>query len=161
MKRLVGIIGIIIVLLLASSTPATASLGIGVGGLTFDLGEVQKGQTYYVGCMQILNVGDEPTWYKMGVSYASSQLELEVPAEWITFIPQRFYLYPGVDKVYELGYAQQIVSIYLTVPKYAHKGDYFCYLDASTDTGSWFNIAVGATLRFRVVTKIGRNNNAN
>jgi len=156
-KSTLVILALALLLVFGGFEPVAASQGIGlIVGPDFDLGEVEKRQIYHAGQMCIVNTGDEPSWYKMDVSYLQNQSQLPVPKEWITFEPQRFYLYPGVNGVYQFDYAQKIVQVYLSIPRNARKGEYFCYLEASTDSGSWLSLAVGAPFSFTVVPDINK-----
>ena len=128
--------------------PASASIGIGLScGFRFDLGSIQKKQTYHVGQMCILNTGTGAGWFRMNVSYLYQQPEMRVPEEWVKFTPETFWLNAGLTP--QGGYYQQIVQIDLIIPAKARVGDYYSLLEGCTGTS--IGVCVGAPLRFKVV----------
>lgn len=151
MKKIV-IISLVILALFVMTAVVQAGIGIGLCcGFRFDMGELHKGQSYRLGQMCILNTGDEPSCYRMGVTYHYQQPEKQIPAEWIYFEPGTFCLKPyKIDDSYDWS-QQQVVGVYLEIPKNARKGDYFAYLEACTDSGGTVGVCVASKLSFTIV----------
>ena len=134
------------ILLLASATlSARADQGVAVdlGRIAVDE-ELSKGGTYQLPVMGVTNPGDEPTRYRMGVSYFEGQAEERPPEDWFTFSPAEFELQPGKT---------QPVSISLRIPTSASPADYLGLLQASIASsreGVQVDAAAGARLTFTV-----------
>lgn len=138
---------VIAALLLLGGAAATAHADQGV---SVDLGriavdeELSKGGTYQLPIMGVTNPGDEPTRYRMGVSYFQGQTEEKPPEGWFTFSPAEFELEPGKT---------QPVSISLRIPTGARPADYLGLLQASIESsneGVQAGAAAGARLTFTV-----------
>lgn len=99
----------------------SAKIGVGVG-----TGKIQVDQTLKAGLIYtlppvtIINTGDEPSEYGVGIQYRENQLEIKPPKEWFSFEPQNFHLEPGQT---------QAVKIKLILPvKGVAPGNYFAFL---------------------------------
>lgn len=142
------ILGLICFILIA--IPASASIGVGLScGFKFDLGSIQKKQTYHVGQMCILNMGDTAGWYHMDVAYLYQQPERQVPKEWVKFTPETFWLEVFRYEDGSYSHYQQVVEVDLVVPARARFGDYYAILEGCT--GESIGVCVGAHFRFKVV----------
>jgi hypothetical protein len=69
----------------------------------------------------VINTGDEPTAYTIGVAYHEGQSELRPAAEWFDFSPRDFDLGPENS---------QVISMKLDLPLKMEPGKYFAYVEA-------------------------------
>lgn len=91
----------------------------------------------------------------MDVAYQEGQTAYKVPAEWVSFSEDRFYLYPPPKPLYfPFDYSQKVVQVNITIPTSAPAGNYFCYLEGVTDNGGSVGAAVGSKLNFTVVQPV-------
>lgn len=136
------------VLLMVSSFPAFAKLGVGVGSSKIQVdNSIMPGVIYVLPALTVFNTGDEPSDYKVNVSYHESQKELMPDKSWFIFSPQNFHIEPGQS---------QVVDIKLNVPIRAKPGNYFAYLEGqplvtNTEGNTQVGIAAAAKLYFTIV----------
>ena len=148
MKKFPSILLAIFVLFGLFTTPLLASVGVGVGLGKIQVDEILKqGMKYNLPPLTVLNTGDVPGEYTIGVAYHQDQPELLPPEEWFTFTPLVFHLDPGDG---------QTVKMEITLPiKDIIPGDYFAYIEGmpiqNLDTGeSVIGIAAATKLYFTV-----------
>ncbi len=126
-----------------------AKIGVGVGTGVIRVDQPLKpGLIYTLPSLAVLNTGDEPYEYGVGIQYHENQPELRPPREWFSFEPSQFHLEP--EQV-------QHVQIKLSLPvKGAEPGNYFAFLQGyplkkTGATGTSVGIAAAAKLYFTVV----------
>lgn len=121
---------------------AFAALGVGIGTGKITVEEKLKpGTIYELPSLVILNTGDEPSEYKVGVAYHQDQPQIAPPKEWFSFYPETFQLNPGEAKE---------VKIKLNLPIKTKPGDYFAYLEGSptrTSTGGTTSVGIAAAAK--------------
>lgn len=135
-----------ITLVLPVVVMAKIGVGVGTGKIQVDQ-PLKAGLIYTLPPLTVINTGDEPSEYGVGIQYHENQSEIRPLKEWFSFEPPNFYLEPG--KV-------QVVQIKLTLPVMGAKpGDYFAFLQGfpvkkvqagSTSVG----VAAAAKLYFTV-----------
>jgi len=124
-----------------------ARIGVGVGSGIIQVEDTLKaGMSYKLPSLTILNTGDEPSDYTVGLAYHRDQPELAPPEEWFNFSPEEFYLEPGKART---------VEIKLNLPLKTPYGDYFAYLEGKptkkNESGSMsIGIAAAAKLYFTI-----------
>ena len=140
-----------LVLILPAAVFAKIGVGVGLGKIHLDE-PLKAGGIYDLPSLPVLNTGDEPSDYAVGVDYFQDQetrpdMGLRPATEWFHFEPQSFHLEPG--KV-------QTVKITLTLPtKDIKPVNYFAYLEAhpvkKSEAGvTRVNIAAATKLYFTV-----------
>ena len=140
-----------LVLILPAAVFAKIGVGVGLGKIHLDE-PLKAGGIYDLPSLPVLNTGDEPSDYAVGIDYFQDQetkpdMGLRPAAEWFHFEPQLFHLEPG--KV-------QMVKITLTLPtKDIKPVNYFAYLEAhpvkKSEAGiTAVNIAAATKLWFTV-----------
>lgn len=99
----------------------SAKIGVGVGTGKIQVDQPLKaGLIYTLPPLTVINTGDEPSEYGVGVQYRDKQPELVPPKEWFSFSPLNFHLEPEQS---------QTVQVKLTLPVSGAKpGDYFAFL---------------------------------
>lgn len=117
-KILLGAIFLLAVLPLTSN--ARLGVGVGSGKIQVD-GKLKPGGFYELPLLPVLNTGDIPANYALGIEYNETQPEKRPEKTWFEFRPATFHLEPG--KV-------QPVKIIVNIPIKAIPGDYFAYLEA-------------------------------
>lgn len=125
---------------------AKIGVGMATGKIQVDQ-ELKAGLIYTLPPITVLNTGDEPSEYGVGIQYHENQPEMRPLKEWFSFEPLNFHLEPGQS---------QIVQVKLTLPMTGAKpGDYFAFLQGfpvkkamagSTSVG----VAAAAKLYFTV-----------
>jgi P pilus assembly chaperone PapD len=145
MKKIILLCGVIL-LMLPVVVSAKIGVGVGTGKIQVDQ-KLKAGLIYTLPSITIINTGDEPSEYGVGIQYRENQPELKPQKEWFFFEPQNFHLEPGQT---------QTVQIKLTLPiKGATPGNYFAFLQGfpvnkaqagSTSVG----VAAAAKLYFTV-----------
>jgi hypothetical protein len=135
-----------IILVLPIVVSAKIGVGVGTGKIQVDQ-PLKAGLIYTIPPITIINTGDEPSEYGVGIQYHENQPEMRPMKEWFGFEPLNFYLEPG---------QVQVVQIKLTLPVTGAKpGDYFAFLQGfpvkkaqagSTSVG----VAAAAKLYFTV-----------
>ncbi len=139
---------LVVTLLLLSSVPALASIGVGVGTGKIQVDDkLRPGTIYELPPLTVLNTGDQGSDYEVAISYNEKQVELKPASSWFHFEPEKFYLEPG--KV-------QTVAITLSLPVRMEPGDYFSYLEAhptkkAQNGQTSVGVAAAAKLYFTVV----------
>lgn len=125
-----------------------AKIGVGIGtGKIYVNEPLKAGLIYTLPAISIINTGDEPSEYGVGVQFRENQPELRPKKEWFTFTPEKFYLEPGQT---------QAVQVKLTLPvKGVEPGDYFLFLqgypEKKADAGKTsIGVAAAAKLYFTV-----------
>lgn len=142
------ILVITLFLLLLLPKYAFASIGVGVGTGKIEVKDkLRPGTIYELPTLTVLNTGDEPSDYEVGVSYHDKQPQLMPPKDWFTFSPAKFHLDPG---------KAQVVDVKLNLPLRAQPGDYFAYLEGRPAAriesgGTRIGVAAAAKLYFTVV----------
>ena len=126
-----------------------ARIGVGVGLGKIILEEpLQLGKIYDLPSLPVINTGDEPADYTVGVEYSGNAAVLRPSRSWFGFEPAEFHLNPG---------EVQLVSIRLTLPLgEAEPGDYFAYLQGrpvykTESGGTRIGIAAATKLSFSTV----------
>ena len=101
------------------------------------------GRTYHLPSITITNTGDQPGDYVMVLSYRLDHRQRSIPAEWITFEPQKFLLNPQQS---------QDVAVILSIPESGFRpGDYFAYIEShqvSQVTGDIVGTAIATRMGF-------------
>lgn len=99
----------------------SAKIGVGVATGKIQVDQVLKaGLIYTLPPLTVINTGDEPSEYGVGIQYHENQTEMRPAKEWFSFKPLNFYLEPG---------QVQAVQIKLTLPLTGAKpGNYFAFL---------------------------------
>jgi len=125
-----------------------AKIGVGVGTGKIILEEaLHSGLIYTLPSFTVINTGDEPSRYGVGIQYLEGQQELKASPEWFDFSPKEFYLEPG---------KAQTVDIKLTLPvEGVRPGDYFVFLQGfplkrADVSGTSLGIAAASKLYFKV-----------
>ena len=143
-------IWVTLLLLFALLSPIAVAAKIGVGVSTGKIRvdePLKAGGVYDLPPLMVINTGDQPFNYGVGVEYQANQPEIRPDPEWFTFSPEVFQLDPG--KV-------QRVNIQVTLPIKTQPGDYFAYLEGrplySEQEGgvTRIGIAAAAKLNFSV-----------
>lgn len=140
---------VFILFLVFFAIPSTVLASIGVGVST---GKIQVTENLYPGTiyslpnLTVINTGDEPSDYAVGISYMEKQPELKPDVKWFTFSPEKFHLDPG---------KAQVVTIKLSLPLNAVPGDYFTFVEGfpsknDNSGGTTVGIAAAAKLYFTV-----------
>ncbi|MDD5720828.1 MAG: hypothetical protein PHT16_00040 [Candidatus Pacebacteria bacterium] len=140
-----------LILILPMAVFAKIGVGVGLGKIHLDE-PLRAGGIYNLPSLPVLNTGDEPSDYAVGVDYFQDQetrsdMGLRPAAEWFHFEPQSFHLEPG---------NVQMVKITLTLPtKDIKPVNYFAYLEAhpvkKSEAGvTAVNIAAATKLWFTV-----------
>ncbi|MBI2356954.1 hypothetical protein HYV12_02815 [Candidatus Dojkabacteria bacterium] len=136
-----------LLVLLTSSLPLYAKLGVGIGtGKIRVDADLKPGIIYELPPLSVVNTGDVDSAYQVSVSYHENQSELKPAKEWIKFEPQKFNLKPG---------EVQIVKMTIELPLKVVPGEYFAFLEASPikeneEGSSSVGIAAAAKLYFEV-----------
>jgi len=126
---------------------AVAKIGVGVSTGKIRVDESLKaGGVYELPPLVVINTGDEPSSYSVGVEYRANQPEIRPERAWFRFTPETFQLEPG---------KAQKVNIQLTLPVKTPPGDYFAYLEGRPVYGeregsTRIGIAAAAKLNFTV-----------
>lgn len=108
-----------VMLVLPAVVMAKIGVGVGTGKIYVDQ-PLKAGLIYTIPPITIINTGDEPSEYGVGIQYHENQPEMRPAKEWFGFEPLNFYLEPGQT---------QVVQIKLTLPVTGAKpGDYFVFL---------------------------------
>ncbi len=129
---------------LLAPTPVRADPGVAMvsGNIIVDE-DLIPGHTYHLPSITITNSGDEPGDYVMVLSYRLGRAQRSIPAQWITFDPQRFLLTPQKS---------QDVAVILSIPEDGFRpGDYFAYIEShqvSQVTGDLLGTAIATRLGF-------------
>lgn len=98
---------------------ANLGVGVGTGKIVVDE-DLKPGMIYQLPSYSVINTGDTPSDYSVGVAYHEGQPELSPPKEWFNFSPKEFYLEPGES---------QLVEVKLNLPIKTNPGKYFAYLE--------------------------------
>lgn len=129
-------------------TAVLANIGVGVGTGKIQVDEkLIPGTIYELPPLMVLNTGDEPGDYAVGVSYMEKQVELKPDSSWFTFSPSKFHLDPT---------KAQVVKIKLNLPVRAQPGNYFALLEGfpakrTTNGNTTVGVAAAAKLYFTVL----------
>lgn len=125
----------------------SANIGVGVGTGKIQIDEkLAPGTIYELPPLTVLNTGDEPGDYEVGISYLEKQPELRPALSWFIFSPQKFQLDPG---------KAQIVSIKLNLPVRTEPGNYFALVEGfpskkASNGNTTVGVAAAAKLYFTV-----------
>lgn len=123
-----------------------ASIGVGVGTGKIQVTEkLYPGTIYQLPPLTVINTGDQPGDYSVGISYLENQPELKPDKSWFSFNPSEFRLDPGKS---------QIVDIKLNLPLGAIPGKYFAFVEGfpakKAGSGTTVGIAAAAKLYFTI-----------
>lgn len=134
-----------IVLFLPLAVLAKIGVGIGTGKIIVDQ-EMKAGLIYTLPPVMVMNTGDEPSEYGMGIQWHENQPEMRPAKEWFSFSPATFHLEPGTSRV---------VQMKLTLPiKGAKPGKYFAFIQGfpvrKATGGASIGIAAATKLYFSV-----------
>lgn len=112
---------LLLFLFLTFQSPVLATIGVGVGtGKILITEKLKAGIVYKIPPVTVVNTGDEPSDYSIGVAFLEKQPELKPDKSWFAFSPLDFHLNPGQ--------AQQ-VNMTMTLPLKVIPGKYFAYLE--------------------------------
>lgn len=148
MKKLVFVLVILLGLISFFSSSVWARVGVGIGtGKIVVEDKLKPGEIYKLPSVAVLNTGDEPGEYEVGITYHEKQPELLPPEGWFNFKPPKFNLKPGEVKM---------VEVLLNLPIKAKPGNYFAYLEGrpiikSEDGSAHIGVAAAAKLYFTVI----------
>ncbi len=134
---------------------AIAALGLGAGalvapiaastGVSIDVGSIAiseqlaPGGAYHLPAFGVRNPGDDPTAYRVVVSYVDGQLAQRPPEAWFTFTPTSLSLDGG---------ASAPVRTLLEVPPDAEPGEYAALVGPQiVPTGGGAQVGAGAAAR--------------
>jgi hypothetical protein len=141
---------LVFLLLVVVFFPAGILARVGVGVNTGKI-QVEKplkaGVVYDLPFFTVLNTGDEPSDYEIGIEYYETQPQLKPPRAWFRFAPPTFPLDPGKGGK---------VAVQLVLPLKAQPGDYFAFLEARpiqkdlAGGGARIGVAAAAKLYFTV-----------
>lgn len=127
---------------------ALAKIGVGVGTGKIQIDQPLKpGLIYTLPPLTVLNTGDEPSEYGVGIQHRENQPQMIPSKEWFSFEPSQFHLEPG---------KMQVVQIKLTLPVSGVKpGEYFAFLQGfpvskATAGATSVGVAAAAKLYFTV-----------
>jgi len=121
MKKAFLILFILFFVFLFNFDNVLAKIGVGVNTGKIYVDEVLKaGQIYKLPSITIINTGDEPSDYEVGVTYHQDQPQFLPDQNWFIFSPGKFYLNPK---------EAQLVEIKINLPLRIEPGDYFAYLE--------------------------------
>lgn len=147
MKRRFSLLAIVLagMLLCLPAADILAQVGVGIMPGTIRVDEpLLPGGRYNLPSMQVLNTGNESSYYGVELAYMAEQEELQPPADFIVLSPTSFHLEPG---------ANQVVSLSLDIPLKAKPGDYLAYIEAhpvATGGGMQIGVAAATKLYFAV-----------
>lgn len=105
--------------ILPTNTMAKIGVGVGTGKIQVEE-KLKPGIIYTLPSLTVINTGDEPTNYEVGISYHEKQPELMPNKSWFHFSPRKFYLEPG---------QVQEIKLEVNLPLKAKAGDYFAYVE--------------------------------
>jgi len=144
---LLAIIFLFFGLVLPTITSARVGVGVAKGKIIVN-DPLLPGGIYEIPDLPVVNTGDEPSNYKVRITYLSSQPELRPGKEWFSFEPKSLYLEPG---------RSQNVKVVMVLPVKVEIGDYFCYIEAypiigkeASGTGAIVTIAAASKFYFTV-----------
>lgn len=147
MKKSV-VIFVLLTALLVMPAELFARIGVGIGTAKVELNEaLNPGSLHNLPSFSVINTGDEPSEYEVGVEYQENIPQLRPSREWFSFNPQQFHLDPGES---------QVVDIDLNLPVKAEPGDYFAYIEgrpmkkSTGGDGTSIGIAAAAKLYFSI-----------
>jgi len=126
---------------------AQSQIGVGImpGVIRVDKPVLPGGQ-YKLPSLQVVNTGNVTSQYELVIVKMAKQIELQPPAEFISYSPKSFSIEPG---------ANQVVSLSLDIPINAIPGDYLAYVEAhpvSRSTGgTTIGIAAATKLYFTIM----------
>ena len=148
MKKAIYASLFLLLLILPAQVLAKIGVGIGNGKITLDE-QLLPGKSYNLPDLSVFNTGDEPSKYKVSVTYHQEQEEKRPDLSWFNFDPDTFYLEPDQS---------QIVKAKLNIPIKTQPGNYFAYLEAqpakvSKNEGAAIGVAAASKLYFSVKTQ--------
>lgn len=139
---------IVLSLMLALPFASLARVGVGVGtGKIIVDQPLKPGMINVLPSLTVINTGDEPSEYEVGVQYHTDQPEIKPERDWFIFSPAEFELGPG---------EAQVVNIKMNLPVNAKPGKYFAYLEgrpikeSTTPGGATIGVAAAAKLYFDI-----------
>lgn len=119
MKKIIVLFWGIIILIFPVVVLAKIGVGIATGKIQVDQ-KLKAGLIYTLPPLTVINTGDEPSEYGVGIQYHENQPEMRPLKEWFSFKPLNFHLEPGQT---------QVVQVKLNLPVTGAKpGDYFAFL---------------------------------
>ena len=127
-----------------------SKIGVGIGNCKNNIDEdLFPGKSYNLPDLSVFNTGDEPSEYKVSVTYHQEQEEKRPNFSWFHFKPETFHLDPDES---------QIVQVKLDIPIKTPPGEYFAYLEAqpvkvSENEGTAIGVAAASKLYFSVKTQ--------
>jgi hypothetical protein len=133
------------IILLPIFSLANIGVGVNIGKIIVDQ-DLNSGMSFELPPFTVLNTGDEPSNYKVSISYLKDQKELRPDKDWVKFSPESFYLEPGKG---------QIVNMRISLPIITEPGEYFAYLEARPEAtqnakGTSIGVAAATKLYFTV-----------
>lgn len=139
------ILGLIFTLPLIFAMPVLAGLGVGVssGKIVLD-NPLRPGSISVLPKIVVMNTGDIPARYELGISKMEAQPELAPEPFWFSYNPPSFELAPG---------EAQPVEVTLTLPFKVVPGSYFALVEAHpvlSGEGAQVGIAAASKLYFEV-----------
>jgi hypothetical protein len=122
--------------------PAAADRGVAVSLGRIELERpLDKGRSYTLPTLSVINPGDEPSGYRLAVNYIGDQTQQKPPADWFEFSDESVQLPPGQSKP---------VTIRLRIPTDARPGEYQALLEAALTGDVGQGAAVGAAAAARL-----------
>jgi len=133
-------------ILLTAYSRASIGVGVNLGKITVDE-PLKSGMSFDLPPFTVINTGDEPSNYRVSLSFQKDQPELRPEKNWVRFSPESFYLEPGKG---------QIVEMRISLPVVTEPGDYFAYLEARPEAtqdvkGTSIGVAAATKLYFSVI----------
>lgn len=134
--------------IIAVSPVGAAQVGVGVdvGNVVIDE-EVPPGTVLHLPGIGVINTGDEPAIYGLGVAHMDGQKELRPAPSWFSFSPSSFPLDPG---------AGRRVEVTVNVPVDVEPGEYFALVEAfPKSSGGTVGVGIAAATRLRFTVSPG------
>lgn len=147
MKRLIFPAFLFFLFSLFIFDPVLAAMGVGVGTGKIVVEEpLKSGTIYKLPPLSVINTGDVPSDYGVGISHKTIEGKIKPSQDWFTFEPTEFFLNPGESK---------LVSVKLNIPLKSVPGDYFCFLEGhpvvKSETGqTMIGISAASKLNFTI-----------
>ena len=132
-------------ILLATYSRANIGVGVNLGKITVDE-PLKSGMSFDLPPFTVINTGEEPSNYRVSLSFQKDQPELRPEKNWVKFSPESFFLEPG---------KAQIVEMRISLPVVTEPGNYFAYLEARPEStqdikGTSIGVAAATKLYFTV-----------
>lgn len=132
-------------ILLTTYSRANIGVGVNLGKITVDE-PLKSGMSFDLPPFTVINTGEEPSNYRVSLSFHKDQPELRPEKNWVKFSPESFFLEPG---------KAQIVEMRISLPVVTEPGNYFAYLEARPEStqdikGTSIGVAAATKLYFTI-----------